>query len=191
MANSKPKARVCLKLHLLSQKPMLCSHLHCSPSITAVRKCLYLCSAGPKSAKSKDQTERDLGRHSPFAQVPKLAEDSELFITEVPSCNIGECFLLDGSGAPPPHSSCCRTQNFPTTVEGTSLPSAVQNCMCNCMNIQTLVLCLIRVFQSTMPLCNSRGELYAPMSHWTQAALYRSMVLNSFLPNSKQTRQGM
>ena len=55
------------------------------------RKCLYLCSAGPlsPSAKSQDETERDLGRHSPLSQVPKSCsrfKTPACLITEVPYC---------------------------------------------------------------------------------------------------------
>lgn len=130
---------------------LLSTH-HCSSEVSLPSQCWT-------SAKSKDPNERDLGRHSPFSQVPKTClrlKTSHYWGTFLKCW----CFLLDGSGVPPPHSSCCNSQHFPTTVEWTSLPSAAPNCVPlhehpNTMWVTSFMP--IRVFQSTMPLCNRRA----------------------------------
>lgn len=83
---------------------LLSTH-HCSSEVSLPSHCWT-------SAKSKDPTERDLGRHSPFSQVPKTClrlRTSHYWGTFLKCW----CFLLDGSGVPPPHSSCCNSQHFP------------------------------------------------------------------------------
>lgn len=127
------------------------------------------------SAKSKDQTERSRQTLTFHSGTSGTAEDPELLITEVASWNVGGCFLMDASSP----STTQQLLHSPTTVERTSLPSAAQSCVPLHEHPNTggwQVLHLIRVCQSTMPLCNSSEELYAPISHWTQAALYRSVV---------------